>query len=80
MKSARYSRKILKIIFSTDFRKIFKTSNRTKIRPVGAELFHAYGKTAGHDKIIPHSLPIHVAILYISYIFQKTQRLSPYTA
>ena len=32
-------------IFSTDFRKILKTSNSMKIRPVGAELFHADGQT-----------------------------------
>ena len=31
--------------FSTDFRKISKTSNFKKIRPVGAELFHADGQT-----------------------------------
>jgi len=31
-----------RIIFSTDFRKI---SNLMKIRPVGAELFHADGRT-----------------------------------
>jgi hypothetical protein len=32
-------------IFSTDFRKIHKISNSSKIRPVGAELFHADGQT-----------------------------------
>jgi hypothetical protein len=33
--------------FSTDFRKILKISNFTKIRPVGAELFHAERRTDG---------------------------------
>jgi len=32
-------------IFSTDFRKILRFSNFKKIRPVGAELFHADGRT-----------------------------------
>jgi len=32
------------LIFSTDFRKV-STSNFMKIRPVGAELFHAYSRT-----------------------------------
>ena len=34
-------------IFSTDFRKILKTSNFMKIRPVRAELFHADRRTDG---------------------------------
>jgi hypothetical protein len=32
-------------IFSTDFRKITQIPNFMKIRPVGAELFHADGRT-----------------------------------
>ena len=33
------------LIFSTDFRKPHKISNFMKIRPVGAELFHADRRT-----------------------------------
>jgi hypothetical protein len=33
------------LISSTDFRKNHKISNFKKIRPVGAELFHADGRT-----------------------------------
>jgi hypothetical protein len=43
-------------IFSTDFRKILKTSNFMKIRPVGGELFYAdgwaYGQTDMTDLIV----------------------------
>jgi len=35
-------------IFSTDLRKIKKISNFMKIRPVGAEMFHAVGQTDIH--------------------------------
>jgi hypothetical protein len=35
-------------IFSTDFRK--KTAQDIRIRPVGAELFHADGQTDKHDE------------------------------
>ena len=37
-------------IFSTAFQKILKISNFMKIRPVGAELFHADGQTDTHDE------------------------------
>jgi len=37
-------------IFSTYFRKIMKYQNFMKIRPVGAELFHADGGTDRHNK------------------------------
>jgi len=38
-------------IFSTAFQnKHTKTSDFTKIRPVGAELFHAGERTDGHDE------------------------------
>ena len=37
-------------IFSTDFRKNAQISNFTRIRPVGAELFHADRQTDTHDE------------------------------
>jgi hypothetical protein len=37
-------------IFLTDFRKNTQISSFTKIRPVGAELFHADRQTDGHDE------------------------------
>jgi len=36
-------------IFRADFRKILKYTNSMKIRTVGAELFHAGGRTDRHD-------------------------------
>jgi len=36
-------------IFSTDFRKNTQISNFMKILPLGAEMFHADGRTDGHD-------------------------------
>ena len=37
-------------IFSTDFSKKSQISNFIKIRPVGAELFHADRRTSGHNE------------------------------
>ena len=37
-------------LFSTDFRKNTQISNLMKIRPVGAELFYAGGRTDRHDE------------------------------
>ena len=40
-------------MYSTDFlekKKTLKVSNITKIRPVGAELFHADGQADRHDE------------------------------
>jgi hypothetical protein len=37
-------------LFSTDFRKIFKYQNFTKILPVEAEMFHADRRTEIHDE------------------------------
>jgi len=42
------------LIFSTDFRKILQISNFMKIRPVGAELFHADRQTDRHDEANSH--------------------------
>ena len=39
-------------ILLIDFRKTLKISIFMKIRPVGAELFHADGQTDGHDDLI----------------------------
>jgi hypothetical protein len=41
-------------IFSTDFRKKALISSFIKIRPVGAELFHADRRTDGHDEANSH--------------------------
>jgi hypothetical protein len=38
------------LIFSTDFRKKAQISSFIEIRPVGAEFFHADGRTEGHDE------------------------------
>ena len=37
-------------IFTTDFRKTTQISNLIKIRSVGAELFHADGRSGSHDE------------------------------
>jgi hypothetical protein len=37
-------------IFSTDYRQILVCQISMKIRPVGAELFHADGRTDRHDE------------------------------
>ena len=54
-------------IFWADFLKILKISNFTEIRPVGAELFHAYrqiGRAGIHDEanILPQSFEIALKI------------------
>jgi len=38
------------LIFSTTSRTALKIQNFIEIRPVGAELFHADGRTNGHDE------------------------------
>ena len=38
------------LIFSRDFQKNPQISNLIKIRPLGAELFHADGQTDRHDE------------------------------
>ena len=38
------------LIFSTEFRKKTQMSSLIKICPVGAQLFHADGRTNGHDE------------------------------
>jgi len=40
----------MKLQFSRQFSKNTETSNLMKIRPVGAKLFHAYGRTDGLDE------------------------------
>jgi hypothetical protein len=48
VKSTRYSRQILtKHAFFRTFSRNTQISNNTKIRPVGAELFHTDGRTDG---------------------------------
>ena len=41
-------------IFSTDFSKNPQISNFMNIRPVGAELFHADGRTDRHHEVNPY--------------------------
>ena len=41
------------LIFVTGFRTILKYINFMKIRPVGAELFHADGRTDKETEVLP---------------------------